>query len=60
MSGINRRQFLEDSLFAAAVAATAGTGATQLFAKDVTPSKSANEKLIAAVIGAGGRGGEHI
>ena len=60
MSGLNRRQFLEDSLLAAAVAATAGTGATQLFAKDITPSKSANEKLIAAVIGAGGRGGEHI
>jgi predicted dehydrogenase len=63
MSGINRRRFLEDSLLASAAAAAATVGASELLAKDIsitTPSKSANDRLIGAVIGAGGRGGEHI
>ncbi len=63
MSGINRRRFLEDSLLASAAAAAASVGASELLAKDVSstkPSKSANDRLIGAVIGTGGRGGEHI
>ena len=63
MSGINRRRFLEDSLLASAAAAAATVGASELLAKDISttkPSKSANDRLIGAVIGAGGRGGEHI
>src|SRR6266404_125986 len=59
MSGINRRRFLEDSMLAAAAAA-ASVGATKIFADEPKPSTSPNEKLIAAVIGVGGRGGEHI
>ena len=61
MSGINRRRFLEDSLLAsAAAAAAAGGGATKLLADDSKASKSANAKLLCAVIGVNGRGGEHI
>jgi predicted dehydrogenase len=58
MSGLNRRRFLEDSMLAAAAAAS--VGASELFADEPKPSTSPNEKLIAAVIGVGGRGGEHI
>lgn len=59
MSRRNRRQFLEDSMFAAAAAAMAGS-AGHLTAADVQPqSKSANEKLNVAVVGVNGRGGSH-
>ena len=62
---INRRQFLEDSMVAAAAAAAAaalgaGVGATELFADSNKPSTSPNERLKCAVIGVNGRGGEHI
>jgi len=56
----NRRQFLEDSMFAAAAAAAAGSPARLLFADDEPQSKSPNERLNVAVVGTKGRGGSHI
>jgi predicted dehydrogenase len=58
MSRRNRREFLEDSMVAAAAAVTAGSGA-ELLAEDAQ-SKSPNEKLGVAVVGVKGRGGSHI
>ena len=61
MSSINRRRFLEDSMFAAAAAAAATAGsAPSLFADETKPSASPNEKLRGCVIGCHGRGGDHI
>ncbi len=62
MSGINRRQFLEDSLLASAAAAAMAAGASTELRADDEPkqSTSPNERLICAVIGVNGRGGEHI
>ncbi len=64
MGEMNRRKFLEDSMFATAAAMAAASFAglcgSRLFADTAAPSKSANEKLLGAVIGANGRGGEHI
>ncbi len=54
----NRRQFLEDSMMAAAAAAMAGAP-TRLFAQDEQQSKSPNERLNVAVVGVNGRGGSH-
>ena len=60
MSLRNRREFLEDSMFAAAAAVAAGS-ATSVFAADEKPKiKSPNEKLGVAVVGCGGRGSDHI
>jgi len=60
MSDRTRRQFLEDSMFAAAAAVAAGS-TTSLFAADEKPKiKSPNEKLGVAVVGCGGRGGDHL
>lgn len=59
MSKRNRRQFLEDSMFAAA-AAVAANSTGPLFAADIPQSKSPNEKLGVAVVGVNGRGGSHI
>src|SRR5205814_1205773 len=59
MSRKNRRQFLEDSMFAAAAAAMAGSS-PQLFAQEQQPTKSANERLSVAVVGVNGRGSSHI
>ena len=60
MSERTRRQFLEDSMFAAAAAVAAGS-TTSLFAADEKPKiKSPNEKLGVAVVGCGGRGGDHL
>ncbi|REK05986.1 MAG: gfo/Idh/MocA family oxidoreductase [Planctomycetota bacterium] len=59
MSKRNRRQFLEDSMFAAAAAVAAGS-ANQVFAAEEKQSKSPNEKLGVAVVGCGGRGGSHL
>ncbi len=58
MRKITRRQFLEDSMFAAAAAAAATTP----ILSSVTEAQStgANEKLLCAVIGCHGRGGSHI
>lgn len=51
MSRINRRRFLRQSLTAAATVAAAPY---------IVRAQGANEKLGAAVIGAGGRGGTHV
>ncbi len=60
MSTRTRRQFLEDSMFAAA-AAVAANSATSAFAVDEKPKfKGPNEKLGVAVVGCGGRGGDHL
>jgi predicted dehydrogenase len=60
MARRNRRQFLEDSMFAAAAAAVA-TSSGPLLGADVEPqSKSPNERLNVAVVGVKGRGGSHI
>src|SRR5687767_7670997 len=56
----NRREFLEDSMFAAAAAAAAGTTGQLLAGDSETPRKSANERLHVAVVGVKGRGGSHI
>lgn len=58
MARYSRRRFLEDSLLTAAAAVTAGS-ATRVFGQGAE-SKSPNEKLAVAVVGAGGRGGDHI
>lgn len=57
MSNINRRRFLEDSLFATAAAAVAGTASISQpgFCKD-----GANDKLRVAVLGINGRGRSHV
>jgi len=59
MSKKNRRQFLEDSMLAAA-AAVAAVPATSALAADEKPSDSPSEKLGVAVVGCGGRGGDHL
>ena len=60
MRKCTRRQFIEDSVLAAAV--TAALPATHLLAaeKQESSKKSAGEKLRVAVVGVGGRGGGHI
>jgi predicted dehydrogenase len=60
MSRRNRRQFLEDSMLAAATAAMTGSSSGLLYADDPPQSKSANERLNVAVVGANGRGNSHI
>jgi predicted dehydrogenase len=60
MSRKNRRQFLEDSMLAAAAAAMAGSTGSYLHADDEPPVKSPNERLSVAVVGANGRGNSHI
>ena len=60
MSNRNRRQFLEDSLLAAASAAVAGTAVSEvpLLAED--KPKGPNERLRVAVLGVRGRGRSHL
>jgi len=58
MTNFTRRRFLEDSLLAAA--ALSAFPASQAFAEVDKSSGSANEKLNLAIVGTGGRGGEHI
>ncbi|MBL9122611.1 MAG: Gfo/Idh/MocA family oxidoreductase [Planctomycetaceae bacterium] len=61
MTDLNRRRFLEDSMFAAAAAVAAGSVTQALGAEEAAPqSTSPIEKLGVAIIGAGGRGGDHI
>jgi len=58
---MNRRHFLEDSMFAAAAAAAATIGgAAPLLADETKSITSPNEKLRGVIIGCNGRGGEHI
>ena len=58
MTTRTRRQFLQDSVFAAATAAVSTAPMISSIAKAQTAS--ANEKLLCAVIGCNGRGGSHI
>ncbi len=58
MSGMTRRQFLEDSVLAsAAIAATAAP--RSLVAAEDRPAVPASEKITAAIIGCGIRGKQH-
>lgn len=59
MGNRTRRQFLEDSMFAAA-AAVAASSTGQLFAEEEKQSSSPSERLNVAVVGVRGRGGSHI
>src|SRR5579872_6038034 len=60
MSQQTRRDFLEQSLFAAATAAMAGA-ASQVRADEASKqSKSPNEKLRVACVGVRGRGQDHL
>jgi predicted dehydrogenase len=58
MSTITRRQFLEDSILAAAALATA-TVPTRVRAAE-QPAVSANEKITVAIVGCGIRGKQHV
>jgi predicted dehydrogenase len=60
MTRRNRRQFLEDSMFAAAAAAMAGSSGHLLAADSEPKVKSPNERLNVAVVGVNGRGNSHI
>ena len=54
----SRRQFLEDSMFAAAAAVTAGSAIS--CAEESVEDSSPNDKLSVAVIGVNGRGRSHL
>ena len=60
MAKRTRRQFLEDSMFAAAAAAAAGSAGSLLADESEPQSSSPNERLRVAVIGVNGRGNTHI
>ncbi len=60
MADRTRRQFLEDSMFAAAAAVAAGTANFAFAADEPAAGASPNETLGVAVVGCGGRGGEHL
>ena len=62
MTEYSRRQFLHDSLLAAAAAATAGPIGNALAAEitATVPAKGPNEKLSFAIIGVNGQGNSHI
>src|SRR5262245_9181539 len=60
MARRNRRQFLQDSMFATAAAAMASSTGRYATAQDQPASKSANERLNVACVGVKGRGGSHI
>src|SRR5205823_6490302 len=62
MSKRTRREFLEDALFTAAIAATAGS-ARKVWAEPApVPGKPVgpNDQIRLAVIGVGGRGKDHL
>src|SRR5262245_27226039 len=60
MSTKTRRQFFEESLFAAAAAATATWVASEASARPGSRPVGPNDKVRVAVIGVNGRGREHI
>jgi len=60
MSKQTRRDFLEQSLFAAAAAAMAGAPRLVMASDASKPTKSANERLQVACVGVRGRGKSHI
>ncbi len=55
----SRREFLENSMFAATAAAFAGTSVAQV-AQGEEQSKSTNERLRVAILGFNGRGQSHL
>src|SRR5258707_164154 len=57
MSNLTRRQFLEDSMLAAAATASAAAPASVAFAEQ--GSTSASNKVTVAIIGCGIRGKQH-
>lgn len=59
MAKRNRRQFLEDSMFAAAAAVSVGAS-TNLHAAEAESNSSPNDKLSVAVVGVNGRGRSHL
>jgi predicted dehydrogenase len=59
MTTRSRRQFLEESMLAAAAAVSVGSQHWAAAAEN-TQSKSPSEKLGVAVVGVRGRGGEHL
>lgn len=58
MTRQTRREFLENSMFAAAAAAVAGSSVPHLQAAE--ESKSPNERLRVAILGVNGRGQSHL
>ena len=60
MSHLSRRQFLEESMLAAAAAAAVGATPVSAFAQDEKQSTSPNEKLSIATIGVNGQGSAHL
>ena len=60
MSYLSRRQFLEDSMLAAAAAVAAGGISTARADDAVPPSKSPNEKIGVACVGVNGQGKSHL
>ena len=60
MSKYTRRQFLEESLLAATAAALSGRSLLAADAPERSKKKPPSERLGVAIVGVGGRGGEHI
>ncbi len=60
MSRQTRRDFLEQSLFAAAAASLAGVSSAVRADDSPKKKKGPNERLRVACVGVGGRGSEHI
>ncbi len=56
----NRRQFLEESMLAAAATAATVSGVDSLLADPASSSRSVNDQLGVAVVGARGRGNSHL
>jgi len=59
MSDYSRRRFLEQSMFAATAALSTGASRRVLATENTRPTSS-NEKISVAIVGANGRGREHI
>lgn len=60
MARQTRREFLEQSMFAAAAAAVAGSGVVSPLVSGAQQSSSPNERLRIALLGVNGRGGDHL
>jgi predicted dehydrogenase len=60
MSRSTRRQFLEDSLLAAAAAAIPGGAVRAALRSQAAKKRGPNELLGVAIVGVNGRGGEHV
>src|SRR5437588_6617137 len=60
MNKLTRRQFLEDSMFAAAAAAAASSATATFAAAKPAKKVGANERLQVATIGVNGQGGSHV